>query len=455
MAGFEVTLYGRSWVTPEVQIMSKSPTSCIRIEQPLPGLVRRQLRLILHWARLSVRMSDTWTIINRYAAMSQMITHFFNVGHGDCTVIEIDDTHLVVVDSCIRREQSESPALTFLRKWYVDKGSANVDVLCLTHPDKDHYRGMADIIEFIDGPEKRGTIGGVVRCGLEEKALDCLKRDAQSVAASGCADPLRETRTEFERLYNLLTRYKHISDGGPQQIGELGSVTLFVLGPSTADRNKHLETAIFKELLRSSIEKLAADSSHPDANPPKPRFGSANEISIMLWVKLGNTKLLLPGDTGSEQLKSALDRYELSGKQSMGDTRCSIVKAPHHGARCDSIEVWNRILSDACHVVISAGKHGHWQHPCAETLNQIQGLRPEARFYCTNTCPMMRDVFWHGVPAEVEALLELQSEPAGGGEAYHGDIQCIADGVSDPTWHHLEPTLHCRYHANQAKTTIA
>lgn len=68
---------------------------------------------------------------------------FFNVGSGNCILVHSDSAD-ILVDSGLERVQSN--VLEYLEILDID----SLDLLVLTHPDKDHIGNMADVAENIE-----------------------------------------------------------------------------------------------------------------------------------------------------------------------------------------------------------------------------------------------------------------------------------------------------------------
>ena len=80
---------------------------------------------------------------------------FWPVGTGDSTSIVIDDEHVIQVD--LRQMEASSdeddphfPVVDFLEKLLPTKdGKPHLSTFVLTHPDKDHCQGFADLMEQV------------------------------------------------------------------------------------------------------------------------------------------------------------------------------------------------------------------------------------------------------------------------------------------------------------------
>jgi beta-lactamase superfamily II metal-dependent hydrolase len=75
--------------------------------------------------------------------------HILNVGHGDSIIVEYNGnsgTVFGIIDSN-RMDNDDPPALTKLR----ELGAQELSFVALTHPHKDHYKGLLEILEAYKG----------------------------------------------------------------------------------------------------------------------------------------------------------------------------------------------------------------------------------------------------------------------------------------------------------------
>src|ERR1051325_6771563 len=78
--------------------------------------------------------------------------HFFDVGQGDSILIELPTDEIIIIDCHVSAESTDRkpPVLSYLQQNAKKrKKPYNIDLLCLTHPDRDHYRGMNDLLDWI------------------------------------------------------------------------------------------------------------------------------------------------------------------------------------------------------------------------------------------------------------------------------------------------------------------
>jgi beta-lactamase superfamily II metal-dependent hydrolase len=70
--------------------------------------------------------------------------HFLNVGHGDSIILEEivgTETHYAVIDS-----NHQGPGIPVALRKLRELGATRLSFMLLTHPHRDHYRGLLQIL---------------------------------------------------------------------------------------------------------------------------------------------------------------------------------------------------------------------------------------------------------------------------------------------------------------------
>ena len=120
---------------------------------------------------------------------------------------------------------------------------------------------------------------------------------------------------------------------------------------------------------------------------PVPRLGeSLNENGIIILLRVGPWRILLPGDAGAKRearllATGALDTFLPQG------TRTTLLLLGHHGSRTSTTRRWLDRL-DPLLASCSAGKGNRYGHPHQETLDALaaRGIRLD----CTDTHGALR-----------------------------------------------------------------
>lgn len=292
--------------------------------------------------------------------------HFLNVENGDCIIIECinEPVRTYGVIDCNRTLARPSPA----RDKLLALGAKELSFVCLTHPDRDHYSGLFDVLA-----EYRGKIGAFYTfpIGLLEQDESRMRKLAKSyaIAAENGGDDPDYFRKSLEFIEIL--RYAHkefLPDKWQEMHGPynlltppgLSDVNLVCLLPFRRDKGP------FFQALASGKWPVESDVE-------------SNALSVALRVEYKGTSFLLGADAPSN---SWLHHWRVWGRDQRTIGSAS-VKLPHHGSRLDCTPeacsyMFCRGPSEKRGVISANGK----SHPQEEVLLWCahQGIRT----YCTN-----------------------------------------------------------------------
>ena len=276
---------------------------------------------------------------------------FLSVGErqsGDAIALRYGrdgNTFVHVVDGGF---QDDGPhVMAHLRKYY---GGRDVSHVVLTHPDSDHAGGLRSVLE-----ECAVAPGGglwMLRPWLY--AAELLDHFARFTTVSGLENALREAYPNVAALEEIARR-RRIPIYEPFQGATIGEFT--VLAPSKA---RYLRLIVDsektpKEAARAAsmgLLKALQFAAAKVVHYAKAAWGvevfsteptnAENEMSVVQYAILCDTKILLTGDVGREGLSEAADFAPFIGLQLPGINRFDV---PHHGSRRNvSTEVLDRWL---------------------------------------------------------------------------------------------------------------
>jgi len=325
--------------------------------------------------------------------------YVLNVGQGDSLVFHLATGEILIIDCNVQDDFNTSVIKDCIEKIIPDtKNGFDIDLLCLTHPDIDHYRGMDSLIDWVKknkGPKKiRGQIKNLIIPGVSPKSLGGLvKKEWEKLRKKPPSEdaelpaPLAELLQKNKALVGLYKKFakirkdikkspkgKYQTANGFAHFKDFGKARVFILGPTSETVQKHHDQ-VWKDIIKAWI------SSKPLGTD------SANEISSVLWIVTNKVQSLLTGDATAEALLDAINEYEFNHKTLIKkEIDCDIVKASHHGSKTgSSLELWQKILKKNGFVAFSAGAHRGYQHPDQETINDIYGI-PSSKptLFCTN-----------------------------------------------------------------------
>lgn len=224
--------------------------------------------------------------------MKQVI---FNVGGALSTYVEFDDKKLLVD---IGKSESFHPITDFLSPLFEERGEPknsgglfHIDQFLLSHPHNDHLSGIKEFKESFypelltcpndnDGMEESHKINWDLF--EESENIDTLK-----TMLSGRVPPLRCTSDQNEFLYYLPARDVENSDG------------------------------------------LSSESY-------------CNNISIVVFLIVGNHRIFLPGDIQKEGMSELINQNHYLKNKLKGGV--DILVAPHHGLKSSfSVDLYKQI----------------------------------------------------------------------------------------------------------------
>ena len=250
-----------------------------------------------------------------------------DVGHGNSAVL-VDDKGVVVIDA--------GPG-TDLLEFLTQEGIAKIDVLLISHADKDHIRGVISLLES-------QMIRGIVR----------LNTDSE-----------KETDTWDDMTFEL---NKESKKGNLQ----------FNIGLTTSDTGKFDKGKVHLEIL-APTPYLAAKG--PGSTDRVCRTLTSNSVSaVVRLTKDGSPVVLLAGDIDDIGLLNLLEDNL--------DIGAPIMVFPHHGGKTGkdtNSGTFTRKLCEAIgpEILIFSNGRGEYATPREEIMQTIRRILPKTRIMCT------------------------------------------------------------------------
>lgn len=291
--------------------------------------------------------------------------HILNVGQGDSIVIEhiIDNERSFgVVDS--NTQSGTSPrALDKLH----ELGAEKLSFVCLTHPHRDHYRGLSHILQGYVG--KIGQFftfpaGEFIGANVEKLAEKYLK-----IANETDDQDIIDDVYEFIRILQWLDKHIGMSNipecAGPYSqipVQDFSGAEVFCILP-------------FREMKGSYLPRIR------DNDPTIFESEKENDLSLALVFRYKGVSAILGGDATHENWRKLLHKQNTTNLPSIYSTA---VKLPHHGSKRDCTNdtfdvVFENDENADRYALISANGI---KHPHGDVLQALEkrGVKP----YCTN-----------------------------------------------------------------------
>lgn len=240
-----------------------------------------------------------------------MKAHFLSVGDGDCTIIELPDNNIMVVDLCNARLRPEAASTEFENPIiYLSRltSSSSIFRYVQTHPEMDHMDGLADllrrfsIINFWDTKNTRKK-PSVFSYGFREEDWNKYQELRQSESV----------------------RYYLRSTTGIGLTGGTFPYNIYVINPS------------------SDLVKEANQNE------------DWNLLSYVILIEYEGFKLLLGGDASDSAWQNIYDYAENDSTAKKLLTNITVFKASHHGRNSSYCGVDMLNLMNPQKIVISKG----------------------------------------------------------------------------------------------------
>ncbi len=250
----------------------------------------------------------------------EMRIHFLSVGQGDCTLIELPDGKVMLIDGGDGSEYATKRIIRYCKALKI----SNIDYLVVTHADSDHCGGLAEIMQQVSVknaylPPVEGDID--TEYATFYSAL--IKTDAKRVYSSRLIENIGGKEGETEYPY-----------------------TLSFLSP----RSYTVENIV------SGTQEVQDD----------------NLLSAVVWLDYQGTSTLFMGDAPAEVEEILLRDFELEAFHEKVDLLSTeILKISHHGSGSATSTQFLQKLG-VKEGIISCGEGNAYGHPDLDTLGRLE-----------------------------------------------------------------------------------
>ena len=226
----------------------------------------------------------------------------FRVGNGNFTLIQIDGVNIVVDINGTKDEEGEDgkTSLEILRPFLPEEGGTRkLDVLCITHGDKDHCGGFAEFKQEIDGG--RLVVGEIWHSNYD-RTSDTAEAELPKDYLALRAEILRRRRS------------------GNSKYGD-------VEVPLSAWQD---ESAAFSAARRPDGFSMKVLS--PYYKDKGDRDWEVNDVSLVLNIEALGINVLHPGDSSAKTWQERIIPYTLSKDEMKEWAQAEFLIASHHGS---------------------------------------------------------------------------------------------------------------------------
>ena len=264
---------------------------------------------------------------------------YYYMGQGDCILIVCPNGKLVMIDCGSAKGLYDNEDLlldvcTNVRK-YTSKNSGKIDILILTHKDKDHYNQVMNIFSE--------------RSFMDEDEDDLPKVNIDTVYFSSPATPSASfAMTQFSQnscgnsiivnSYKTKTIKQVFINNTEQKVLTYTKGTNFRIASGTTAQIKNYKLTLLSDTTpggkKWSVSIIAGQV--PETPPAKgqPKQDPTNALSLCTLLQFDTSKALFLGDATIATEKFLMKRQKALIKD------LDFVHIPHHGSRTSSSQAF-------------------------------------------------------------------------------------------------------------------
>ena len=269
--------------------------------------------------------------------------------YGESILIHTGFGAWMIVDSCVDSERNPR-ALGYLESIGVDP--AAVFLIVATHWHDDHMRGLAKLVEV---------------CTNAEFCCASALGEKEFLAAVGGLERhhFSNSRSGVKEIYNVFS-----------VLESRGSVPNYAIANRTIFRAGHREVLSLSpsdEAFQTFLREIGRLFPGLGETKRRIRSTSPNDLSVVLWVRVGDNILLLGAD-----LERRGWREILRGR-ALPDGRASVFKVPHHGAEsAHEADAWGTLVEEAPVAILTPWHRGGGALPTEPDMERILTFTTDA-----------------------------------------------------------------------------
>jgi beta-lactamase superfamily II metal-dependent hydrolase len=260
--------------------------------------------------------------------------HVLSCGHGDTLLLQMPKRKWALIDCHLPGKQALQRFFQFAQNLEIK----TLDYVVLTHPDSDHYTGMADVLEhFSTAPH---NVRFYCDAGASHQHVIKLLQAR------------RRPRDEVNEYVRLIKTILRLQNDGKIERQWLNNQTATI---RISGRRQGLSLVVVGPVV--SAIAGAQDRALLDLG----KLPDINELSVVLVAqivtRLISCRMFLPGDMEGDGMSQALARWDTHPDNIGPISTFDVIKAPHHGSvNGHDLQLANRIPNNGRGVLsISCG----------------------------------------------------------------------------------------------------
>ena len=266
-----------------------------------------------------------WLLTASQQQSDQLKIVFCNVGQGDATLISLASIQILV-------DGGPGKAVLDCLDKYLPLGDRTIELVIITHPDKDHIGGIIEVLQHYRVPQL-----STIPIGKDTQVYKKLTESISNLQQSG--------QLSISNLYS----------GDKLRFDLLQATVLWPDRNWVSDRIVDTQSVASIRTANTS-QVLGLSTSHSDIN----------DFSLVLHIQYGQFDLLINGDAEA----SVQDDQLQTG---LVPSRVEVITQPHHGSRNGLLNEWLEVVSPQLSV-ISVGANNRYGHPAPEIISRLQSF---------------------------------------------------------------------------------
>lgn len=267
---------------------------------------------------IPVKYLSSFFVLGKPNEEGQLRVNFVDVGNGDCTIIELPDGKVLMIDGGDGTYPRNAEILKELNSRKIDK----IDYLICSSVENGSCGGLAEILNY---------------------------KSADKIFAPYC--PVTYISDGFKSFSDAVKKQGKDVSYCEYGVGVEGEgYTFCFLSPDS-----HLyEDGEYGKLLNSPTEQ------------------NIKNASAVIWLECGGVNFMFSGNAGQAVQKKLIDYYNVSGLEFGGRTiditKCDIVKLSDHGSEAGAYAQFTDLIKPEA-AIISVGENGRGNPTLAAIAN--------------------------------------------------------------------------------------
>lgn len=248
-------------------------------------------------------------------------------GYGESVVVHIGGGNWLIVDSCIGRDSETPASLNYLHAIGIEPNSS-VKLIVSSHWHDDHVKGLGQVVEVCTSAKfscstAMTKIEFLTYVNLHERLN--LRRATSGVEEIKKVLIALSNRTPIRAIEN-----RRLEVFEPAVTGHGQECEVWSLSPSDVQIDKFIDEIV--DLIPKDTEAMRRASAE-----------GPNHVAVVLWIKVGNTNILLGSDLEETGVGTGWSAIVNSTARPSG--KAEVFKVPHHGSNTShNNDVWSKMI---------------------------------------------------------------------------------------------------------------